>query len=169
MRRQLVFGNLVAREKKGQRIMFITPIEIVPYTAKAHTPGGREGGASRSTDLLENTILKGKIAMPETIKSLYDAETRLAERELSAFITAVTELFGPVQAKLSAEDWLVEFELEDRSPRSVTVAASARLANRLNIARQTLSVTLDKGGHFAAWEQTQLFAAELRAAFKSVR
>ena len=90
MRRQLVFGNLVAREKKGQRIMFITPIEIVPYTAKAHTPGGREGGASRSTDLLENTILKGKIAMPETINSPYDAETRLAERELSAFITAVT-------------------------------------------------------------------------------
>ena len=28
---------------------------------------------------------------------------------------------------------------------------------------------LDKGGHFAAWEQPELFAAELRAAFKSVR
>lgn len=28
---------------------------------------------------------------------------------------------------------------------------------------------VDKGGHFAAWEQPQLFAAELRAAFKSVR
>jgi pimeloyl-ACP methyl ester carboxylesterase len=27
----------------------------------------------------------------------------------------------------------------------------------------------DKGGHFAAWEQPQLFAAELRAAFKSLR
>jgi pimeloyl-ACP methyl ester carboxylesterase len=26
-----------------------------------------------------------------------------------------------------------------------------------------------KGGHFAAWEQPQLFAEELRAAFKSVR
>jgi pimeloyl-ACP methyl ester carboxylesterase len=29
--------------------------------------------------------------------------------------------------------------------------------------------TLDKGGHFAAWEQPQLFAAELRAAFRSLR
>jgi pimeloyl-ACP methyl ester carboxylesterase len=29
--------------------------------------------------------------------------------------------------------------------------------------------TLDKGGHFAAWEQPQLFAAEMRAAFKSLR
>ena len=28
---------------------------------------------------------------------------------------------------------------------------------------------LDKGGHFAAWEQPQLFAAEVRAAFKSLR
>ena len=29
--------------------------------------------------------------------------------------------------------------------------------------------TLDKGGHFAAWEQPELFAAELRAAFRSLR
>ena len=28
---------------------------------------------------------------------------------------------------------------------------------------------VDKGGHFAAWEEPQLFAAELRAAFKSLR
>jgi len=28
---------------------------------------------------------------------------------------------------------------------------------------------VDKGGHFAAWEQPQLFAAELRAAFKPLR
>jgi pimeloyl-ACP methyl ester carboxylesterase len=28
---------------------------------------------------------------------------------------------------------------------------------------------LDKGGHFAAWEQPQLFSAEMRAAFKSLR
>jgi pimeloyl-ACP methyl ester carboxylesterase len=28
---------------------------------------------------------------------------------------------------------------------------------------------LDKGGHFAAWEQPQLFASEVRAAFESLR
>ncbi len=28
---------------------------------------------------------------------------------------------------------------------------------------------VDKGGHFAAWEQPQIFAAELRAAFRSLR
>jgi len=29
--------------------------------------------------------------------------------------------------------------------------------------------TLDRGGHFAAWEQPQLFSEELRAAFRSLR
>ncbi len=28
---------------------------------------------------------------------------------------------------------------------------------------------LDKGGHFAAWEQPELFAAEMRAALRSLR
>jgi pimeloyl-ACP methyl ester carboxylesterase len=28
---------------------------------------------------------------------------------------------------------------------------------------------LDKGGHFVAWERPELFAAELRAAFRSLR
>jgi pimeloyl-ACP methyl ester carboxylesterase len=28
---------------------------------------------------------------------------------------------------------------------------------------------VDKGGHFAAWEQPQLFSAELRAAFSALR
>jgi pimeloyl-ACP methyl ester carboxylesterase len=28
---------------------------------------------------------------------------------------------------------------------------------------------LDKGGHFAAWEQSQLFSEEVRAAFSSLR
>jgi pimeloyl-ACP methyl ester carboxylesterase len=28
---------------------------------------------------------------------------------------------------------------------------------------------VDKGGHFAAWEEPELFAAELRSAFKSLR
>jgi pimeloyl-ACP methyl ester carboxylesterase len=28
---------------------------------------------------------------------------------------------------------------------------------------------VDKGGHFAAWEEPQLFSEELRAAFRSLR
>jgi pimeloyl-ACP methyl ester carboxylesterase len=46
------------------------------------------------------------------------------------------------------------------APRSWTERAYPRLIhyNRL-----------DKGGHFAAWEQPQLFAEELRAGFRSLR
>jgi hypothetical protein len=74
--------------------------------------------------------------------STYADQMHIAERELSAFIRAVTQLFGPEEAKLSAEDWLDESELMDSPPRStsrnwraVTIAASARLANRLAVAQ----------------------------------
>jgi hypothetical protein len=65
----------------------------------------------------------------------------LAERELGAFIGAVTEVFGPEQARIAAEDWVDELESMDALPGpatrdwgSVTVAASARLARRLSAA-----------------------------------
>jgi len=41
-----------------------------------------------------------------------------AERELGAFIGAVTELYGSEQARLSAEDWLNELALMDDLPGS---------------------------------------------------
>ena len=71
--------------------------------------------------------------------SLYTDQLHLAERELSAFIAAVRALYGLEQAELSAKDWMEESKLMDSSPRSelrnwraVTIAASTRLANRLN-------------------------------------
>ena len=74
--------------------------------------------------------------------SNYAEQAHLAERELASFIGAVRELFGPEQARHSADDWLDESELMDSPPRStsrdwraVTVAASARLASRLIVAR----------------------------------
>jgi hypothetical protein len=75
----------------------------------------------------------------------------MAERELGAFIRAVAELFGPEQARLAAEDWVDELELMDALPGStgrdwgsVTVAAAARLARRLNtdVTHPTPSVAL---------------------------
>lgn|SRR5579862_1409978 len=71
--------------------------------------------------------------------SIYEQQTHLADRELYSFIAAVTEIYGPEQARLSAEDWLDEAVLMDSPPqseirdwRSVTIAASARLATRVN-------------------------------------
>ena len=40
----------------------------------------------------------------------------MAERELSAFFNAVTQLFGSEQAELSAEDWLHELIETDGLP-----------------------------------------------------
>src|SRR6266478_3455051 len=60
----------------------------------------------------------------------------IAERELGAFIRAVTELFGPEQARLAAEDWVDELELMDTLPGptrcDLGLAASAQLLRRLN-------------------------------------
>ena len=62
----------------------------------------------------------------------------LAERELTAYYRAVTDLFGTEVAELSAKQWLREFEITEDLPAStrdwrwVTVKASAWLANRMN-------------------------------------
>jgi hypothetical protein len=71
--------------------------------------------------------------------SICKEHMQIAEREFSAFISAVKELHDPDQAQLSVADWLDELELMDSQPgstdrywRAVTMAASARLANRLN-------------------------------------
>lgn len=84
--------------------------------------------------------------------STCEEQINMAERELSAFIRAVTELFGPEQVRLSTEDWLGESALVNRPPRAtsrdwraVTVAASARLVNRGTPARdhRTLVASTD--------------------------
>jgi hypothetical protein len=62
----------------------------------------------------------------------------MAERELSAFFNAVTQLFGSEQAELAAEDWLHELIETDGLPASVrewrliTAKASIRLPNGVN-------------------------------------
>ena len=65
---------------------------------------------------------------------------RIAEREFSAFLGAVMQLYGPEAGRLAAEDWLDETERMDSPPlsicrnwRAVTIAAAARLANRLTV------------------------------------
>ena len=72
--------------------------------------------------------------------SIYEHQTRLAERELSSFTAAVTELYGRDEAMFSANAWLDESEQMDSPPRSemrdsraVTIAASARLASRVSL------------------------------------
>jgi hypothetical protein len=71
----------------------------------------------------------------------------MAERELSAFFNAVTQLFGPKQAELSAEDWLHELtEIEGlpasaREWRLITAKASTRLPNGVNASSPSTEFT----------------------------
>lgn len=55
--------------------------------------------------------------------STYENEMHLAEAELSAFISAVTELFGPIQARIAARlaDRLAPHRI---SERPVTAASA---------------------------------------------
>jgi len=55
------------------------------------------------------------------------------------YVAGLTD-FGPEQARVAAEDWVDELEFVDILPepagrdwRSVTIAAAARLAKRLNV------------------------------------
>ena len=61
----------------------------------------------------------------------------MAQRELAALFSAVTESFGPEQAELSAEDWLHEVETSRTLPssprewRRITTKVIIQLANRV--------------------------------------
>ena len=82
------------------------------------TPYGHEGTVEDVTREIDELILTA------------------AERELGAFMGAVTELYGPEQATIAAEDWICELESMDEPLgstsgewRRITVSAAARLAN----------------------------------------
>jgi hypothetical protein len=48
--------------------------------------------------------------------SICEHQTNLAEGALSSLIAAMTKLYGPKQARPSAENWLEESELMERVP-----------------------------------------------------
>jgi hypothetical protein len=63
----------------------------------------------------------------------------MAQRELGAFIYAVSESYGPDEADIAAQDWLDELKLLDCVPeptprdwRLVTIAAAGRLSKRVS-------------------------------------
>lgn len=63
----------------------ITPIEKVIYTAKAHTTGGREGGASRTSD----GSLDVKLAVPGTHQTGTNPEQLFAVGWSACYLSAI--------------------------------------------------------------------------------
>jgi hypothetical protein len=104
------------------------------------------GAAINARRLALRTSMGTRMNGRESVFDLVcERQMHLAERELCSFVAAVTEMYGPEQARLSAEDWLDEADLRDdtrrseiRDWRSVTIAASARLASRVAMTASTM-------------------------------
>jgi len=74
----------------------ITPIEKVLYTAKAHTTGGREGGASRTSD----GHLDVKLSVPGTHGTGTNPEQLFAVGWSSCYLSAIKIVAARQKVKL---------------------------------------------------------------------
>ena len=77
----------------------ITPIEKVIYTAKAHTTGGREGGASRTSD----GQLDVKLSIPGTHGTGTNPEQLFAVGWSACFLSAIKIVAARMKVRLPAD------------------------------------------------------------------
>ena len=82
--------------------MSITPIERVLYTAKAHTTGGREGGASRTSD----GRLDVKFSVPGTPGTVTNPEQLFAVGWSACFLSAIKLVAGNIRKPRGATSTL---------------------------------------------------------------
>jgi pimeloyl-ACP methyl ester carboxylesterase len=112
---------------------------------------GQQEGLTRD-DVLDNVTLYWLTNTGVSAARLYwDAAHEVPLRKLAFF--APTGLKIPVAVSAFPDELY-------QAPRSWTARAYTKLIyyNKL-----------DKGGHFAAWEQPEVFSSEMRAAFRSIR
>ena len=79
--------------------MSITSIEKVLYTAKAHTTGGREGGASRTSD----GRLDVRLSVPGTPGTGTNPEQLFAVGWSACFLSALKLVAGKMKVRLPAD------------------------------------------------------------------
>jgi Ohr subfamily peroxiredoxin len=79
--------------------MSVIPIEKVLYTAKAHTTGGREGGASRTSD----GRLDVKLSVPGTPGTGTNPEQLFAVGWSACFLSAIKLVAASMKVKLPPE------------------------------------------------------------------
>lgn len=77
--------------------MSITPIEKVLYTAKAHTTGGREGGASRTSD----GNLDVKLSLPGTPGTGTNPEQLFAVGWSACFLSAIKLVASKMKVQIT--------------------------------------------------------------------
>ncbi|MFZ0686681.1 MAG: organic hydroperoxide resistance protein [Terriglobales bacterium] len=84
-----------------------TPIEKVIYTAKAHTTGGRDGGASRTSD----GRLDVKLSVPGTSGTGTNPEQLFAVGWSACFLSAIKIVAARMKVKLPA-DLAIDTEID---------------------------------------------------------
>jgi pimeloyl-ACP methyl ester carboxylesterase len=109
---------------------------------------GHPYGAITRDDWLDNTTLYWVTNTPTSAARLY---WELAATGMNFYAAADVSL--PAAVTVFAEEYV-------HAPRSWTEKAYHNLI---------YFSEADRGGHFASWEQPQLFAEEMRAAFRSLR
>jgi osmotically inducible protein OsmC len=87
--------------------MAITPIEKVLYTAQAHTTGGRDGGASRTSD----GRLDVKLSVPGTHSTGTNPEELFAVGWSACFLSAMKLVAAGMKVRLP-EDVAVDAEVD---------------------------------------------------------
>jgi pimeloyl-ACP methyl ester carboxylesterase len=119
------------------------PISYETLVAPAFV-AGREGGLTRD-DILDNTTMFWLTNTGVSASRIY--------WEHKASWAAVRNVTVPVAVSVFPDDVVY-------SPRSWTEQAYPNLVHYNEVGR---------GGHFAAWEQPELYASELRDGFRSLR
>ena len=84
-----------------------TPIEKVIYTAKAHTTGGRDGGASRTSD----GRLDVKLSVPGTPGTGTNPEQLFAVGWSACFLSAIKIVAARMKVRLPA-DLAIDAEID---------------------------------------------------------
>ena len=124
---------------------YAQPAAAITSALAGHTVGGHPAGAVTRDDVLDDITLYWLTNTGISAARLYWESKGTALNAANVSIpTAVTIFPGEIY----------------QAPRSWTERAYHKLI---------YYNTVDKGGHFAAWEQPELFASELRAAFKPLR
>ncbi|WP_426418398.1 epoxide hydrolase family protein [Bradyrhizobium genosp. A] len=121
------------------------PASAIMSAVLGHTVNGHPAGALTRDDILDNITLYWLTNTAVSSARLYwENKRRLLSAVNVAIPAAVTVFPGEIY----------------QAPRSWTERAYHKLIYFKEV---------DRGGHFAAWEQPELLSAELRAAFRSLR
>ena len=121
--------------------MSITPIEKVIYTAKAHTTGGREGGASRTSD----GRLDVKLSVPGTSGTGTNPEQLFTVGWSACFLSALKIVAARMKVKLPA-DLAIDNEV-DLGMTGGGYLLQARLTIILPGIEQAIAQQLADGAH----------------------